>query len=132
MAGSGGSNLKSVLSGGMGSRLVISDHGQEAELLSRHLMYLCSHSMPHVRGVLLGTVSAAIRHQGTALPLSGCGLPLVLSWWTRVDPVGCQPAWRGLTQVLNALARMSSGTIWTHTEWASSPQFLGLSVPTTY
>ena len=64
MAGSGGSYLKSVLSGGMGSRLVISDHGQEAELLSRHLMYLCSHSMPHVRAVLLGTVSAAIRHQG--------------------------------------------------------------------
>lgn len=64
MADSGGSNLKSVLSGGMGSRLVISDHGQEAELLSRHLMYLCSHSMPHVRAVLLGTVSAAIRHQG--------------------------------------------------------------------
>lgn len=46
--GPGGSNFKSVLSGGMGSHLVISVHGQEAELLSRHLIYLCGRSVPRV------------------------------------------------------------------------------------
>lgn len=40
---------------------MISDHGQEAELLSRHLIYLCIHSMPRVCGMLL---SVDIDHQG--------------------------------------------------------------------
>lgn len=69
---------------------MIFDRGQEVELLSRHLMYLCSHSMPHVHGVLLGTVSVAICHQGplwlaAVSSVSGYGLPLVLNQWTRVE-----------------------------------------------
>lgn len=64
---------------------MISDHGQEAELLSRHLMYLCSHSMPRVRSVLL------VPHLWPSiterpLPLSGYGLPLVPSCWTAAVP----------------------------------------------
>lgn len=76
----GGSNFKSVLSGGMGSHLVISDHTQEAELLSRHLICLRSHSMPHVCGVLLSPVSVDIRHQGSfrlAAVSSASGSPAV-------------------------------------------------------
>lgn len=85
MASPGGSNFKSVLSGGMGSHLVISDHGQEAELLSRHLIYLCSHSMPRVCGVLLSMCLWTLTTKGTS-GLQPSVLPQVPRQWTRIVP----------------------------------------------